>query len=147
MSHDLAFTLVDTGGNTLHFDRFAYERSFEAARGDHHDANWLRCRITVRTQTLNQSVDAALLTTEVNELADLLRTALSGPDAEKIFEPMEPYITLRAIRRDPYVDVTARLDLAPALGPVVEFRFECRPAEIEATLGAMARVQGAFPAR
>jgi hypothetical protein len=147
VSNEPAFAIVDTSGNTLDFDRFAYERSVDAAHGDYHDANWLRCRITLRTPTSKQSVDAALLTDEINELSDVLRAALSGSHAEKTFEPMEPYIKLRVSRRDNYVDITARLDLAPALGPVVEFRFECRPAEIEATLGAIARVQEAFPVR
>jgi hypothetical protein len=147
LSDEPTFTIVDSSGNTLHFDRFAYERSVEAARGDYHDANWLRCRITLRTPTLKQSVDAELLTAEINELSDVLRAALSGSDAAKTFKPLEPYIELRVTRRDNCVDVMARLDLAPALGPVIEFRFECRPAEIEATPGAIARVQEAFPVR
>jgi len=147
VSNEPAFTIVDVSGNTLHFDQFAYERSIEKARGDYHDANWIRCRITLQASTLKQSVHAALLTTEIKELAETLRVALLVPGTETTFTSMEPYIDLNVIRRDRYVDVTARLDLAPALGPVVEFRFECRPEDIEATLGTIGHVQELFPER
>jgi hypothetical protein len=62
-------------------------------------------------------------------------------------ESLEPYLDVHVIRRERTVDLTARLDLAPALGPVVEFRFECRPEDIEATLVDMHNVQEAFPER
>ena len=147
MTDDLAFTIVDTSGNTLRFDQFAYMRSVEAARGDYHDAQWLRCRITLHA-TIKHSVRASMLTTELRDLAEALRTGLTRPpENEALFEPMEPYLELRVSRSGRTVNATARLDLAPATGPVIEFNYECRPEEIEATIGAVDRVQEAFPER
>jgi hypothetical protein len=147
MSADLAFAIVDKSGNALRFDRFAYERSAEAARGDYHDANWLRCRITLHA-TIQHSVAASLLTTELNELSRLLKSALASPsEPERTFEPMEPYIELRVSRIERIVNVTARLDLNPAVGPVIEFDYECRPEEIALTIDDLERVQLAFPER
>jgi len=155
MPNDLAFTLVDIAGNTLHFDSFAYERSIEAARGDWHDANWIRCRITLQTTikavhrntVFRQSVNAELLTTELTELSNALRAVVSAPGAEKAFRPIEPYIRLQLVKLDKLVRITARLDLAPAIGPVVEFTYECRPEEIEATIAGIERVTARFPER
>jgi len=148
MSDEPMFAIVDTTGNALRFDRFAYERSLESARGDWHDANWVRCRITLNvSRATKQSVDAELLTTEIVELSNILRATLSSFGAEQTFEPTEPYIKLRIARRDTHVNIGARLDLAPAVGPVIEFVFECRPEEIGATLDAIGRVHEAFPER
>jgi hypothetical protein len=156
VSNEPAFTIVDTSGNTLHFDRFAYERSVEAARGEYFNANWVRCRITLQARvepfngnaSFKQSVNAQLLTTEIKELLGSLNAVLSSaPGTERTFEPMEPYIELKIERSEKSVDITARLDLAPAIGPVIEFFYVCRPEEIEATIAAIAHVQEAFPER
>ena len=147
MSTELAFTIVDTGGNTLHFDQFAYERSVEAAHGDYHDANWLRFRITLHA-IIKHSVHASMLTTELRDFAETLRAGLARThETEAVFEPMEPYLKLRVSRTGRTVNARARLDLAPATGPVIEFNYECRPEEIEATIGAVSRVLEAFPER
>lgn len=147
MSSDLAFTILDKSGNTLRFDRFAYERSAEAAHGDYHDANWLRCRITLHA-TIEHSVGASLLTTELDELSRLLKSVLSSPpQPEQTFEPMEPFIELRVSRVERIVNVTARLDLNPAVGPIIEFDYECRPEEIALTIDDVERVKLAFPER
>lgn len=156
MSNDLSFTIVDTSGNTLHFDRFAYECSDEAARGEYFDANWIRCRITLQAHieprnanaSFKQSVNAQLLTTEIHELCDSLKAILASPSGtEKTFEPMEPYIELKIARGQKSVDITARLDLAPAVGPVIEFYYVCRPDEIVTTINALEVIQRAFPER
>jgi hypothetical protein len=149
VSHnELAFTIVDTSGNTLHFDGFSYERSAEAAGSEYFDANWVRCRITINVNAiLKQSVGAALLTGEIKDLSNALRAALSAPGAQTTFEPTEPYIRLQIARSDRSINITARLDLAPAIGPVIEFTFECRPQEIEVVLAAIDRVHEAFPER
>lgn len=155
MSDEATFTIADIYGNTLRFDRFAYEWSLFAARGSYHDANWVCCRITLKAKveevegyaTIKQSVDAQLLTTEIKELSDTLAEILSTPGTEKTFQPMEPYIVLRIARSDEYVNVGARLDLAPAVGPVIDFTFTCRPDQIEAAREAVVRVQDAFPER
>ena len=60
---------------------------------------------------------------------------------------MEPYIELRIARLDKSLLITARLDLAPALGPVIESNYECRPEEIEATINGIKLVEEAFPER
>lgn len=156
MSDEPTFTIVDTGGNTLHFDRFAYEWSVEAARGDYFDANWVHCRITLQARveprntnaSFRQSVNAQLLTREIAELSDSLKAVLSGPPGmEMTFAPMEPYIALQIARDEKSVDITARMDLAPAIGPVIAFFYTCRPKEIEATIEAIERVREAFPER
>jgi hypothetical protein len=60
---------------------------------------------------------------------------------------MEPYIELRIARLEKSLLITARLDLAPAVGPVIEFDYECRPEEIEATINGIKLVEAAFPER
>lgn len=156
MSDEPAFTIVDTSGNTLHFDQFAYEASVEAARGEYFDANWVRCRVILQAQieprntnaTFRQSVNAQLLTNEIVELSNTLKEVLSSPTGtEKTFEPMEPYIELQISRDEKSVDITARVDLAPAVGPVIEFLYVCRPEEIEAAIAAIDRVSEGFPER
>ena len=147
MHTDLSFAILDKSGNTLRFDEFAYERSLAAAHGSYDDANWLRCRITLHA-TIKHSVHASLLTTELRELAETLETGATRPfDNEAIFEPMEPYIELRISRIDRSVNVTARLDLVPATGPVIEFDYECRPEEVSVTITDIERVIVAFPER
>ena len=156
MSESVAFTIVDTSGNTLHFDQFEYERSLDAARGEYFDANWLRCRITLQARIepgnvetiFRQSVNATILTMELARLTDDLKMVLSAPvGAERTFEPMEPYIELQMERLEKVLLVTARLDLAPAVGPVIEFSYRCRLEEIEATLDGIETVRKAFPER
>jgi hypothetical protein len=156
VSDEPSFTVVDTIGNTLHFDRFAYERSVEAAPIEYFDANWVHCRITLQARiepfntnaTFRQSVNAQLLTKEIAELSDTLKDVLSSPTGtEKTFEPMEPYIELQISRDQKSLGITARLDLAPAVGPVIEFFYMCRSEEIEATIAAIDRVKEAFPER
>jgi hypothetical protein len=147
MSGDFAFTIVDTSGNTLRFDGFACERSVEAARGDWHDANWLRCNITLHAG-IEHSVAASLLTTELRELSEILQPVYaSEAETKRTFEPLEPYIELLISRSERRIDVLARLDLHPALGPVIEFNYECRPAEITLTVEDIERVRSAYPER
>jgi hypothetical protein len=147
MSYDLAFTILDKSGNTLRFDRFAYESSIEAACGDYYDANWLCCRITLHA-TIKHSVNASVLTTELDDLYGVLTSVLSSSvPVEQTFEPMEPYIELQVSRTKDVVNVTARLDLSPAVGPTIEFDYECRPEEIAITIDDIERVRRAFPER
>ncbi len=154
MPDDPTFTIVDTSGNTLHFDSFSYESPVEK-RGEYYD-NWLLCRITLQARIepfnaeniFTRSVNAQFLTTELTALSEALGAGLSSPPgAESMFEPMEPYIELRIERLEKNVLVTARLDLAPANGPVIEFSYVCRPEEIQATLDGIERVKEAFPER
>lgn len=147
MSGDLAFTIIDRSGNTLRFDSFAYERPEEAARGDWHDANWLRCNITLHAG-IKHSVEASLLTREVRELSEILQLVYaSETETERTFELLEPYIELLISRSESWVDVLARLDLHPALGPVIEFEYRCRPEEIARTVEDIERLRSAYPER
>jgi len=83
--------------------------------------------------TFRQSVNAQLLTTELTTLSAALKAILSSQaEAERTFEPMEPYIELR---------------IAPAVGPVIEFDYLCRPEEIQATINEIGLVEKAFPER
>jgi len=60
---------------------------------------------------------------------------------------MEPYIELRFARLEKSLLIAARLDLAPAVDPVFEFGYECRPEAIEATINGIKLVEAAFPER
>ncbi|HET7814960.1 MAG TPA: hypothetical protein VFL13_11355 [Candidatus Baltobacteraceae bacterium] len=140
-----AFTFVDVDGNTLKVDNFRYEFP-GAADGD--DANWLCCRITLHA-TIKHSVEGFFLTREVSDLAERLRCVLESPasDQEVEFETLEPYLNLAISKNQLKILVVARVDLQPALGPVVEFCFACRPADVALTLDEIKRVAATFPVR
>jgi hypothetical protein len=119
----------------------------EAALGDWHDANWLRCNITFHAG-IKHSIEASLLTTELGDLSNVLSVASTpGADAELTFEPLEPYVELRVKQWERQLNVLARLDLHPALGPVIEFNFECRPEELVLTVSDIEELRRAFPER
>ena|SRR5450755_1868189 len=139
---------VDKAGNTLRFENFRYE--YPIGAHDYHDANWLHCTIT-STSGITHSVKGFLLTFELQYLAETLRRVLAAPSttAELRFEPMEPYIALRISRNESrnVIDILSRLDLHPALGPVVEFNFECLPSALHNTLADLDLLIADFPIR
>lgn len=152
---DNGFSFVDVDGNSLTFDRFHYQFS---KADNYHDANWLCCNISLKISTLGErnskirvdhSVDGFLLTDELQELTRVLRSVLAGEagDRELTFSPLEPYIDLALSRQPQNVNVLARLDLRPAIGPVIEYCLSCRYAEIEITLADVERVSLRFPNR
>lgn len=142
---DLNFSFVDIDGNSLRFDGFRHE--FPAAT-DHHDADWLHCKIAMNAR-ISVSVNGFLLTEELIGLAKTMKAALSEPPSENSieFESLEPYVNLAFSRDSQHLNVLTRLDLCPALGPVVEFCFVCRSSEIKNTLRSLEKVAAAFPIR
>jgi hypothetical protein len=138
----LAFTFLDTSGNTLTFDKFQYERAYLV--GDEYDDNWLSCRITLHA-TIRHSVMASLLTSELKALAVAVRSALEAKEAE--FEPVEPWISLKLSRSPGIVLVDATLTITLGDGPDISFGYECREAEVRVTLEDIERVIAAIPPR
>lgn len=140
-----SFTFVDIEGNSLHFDGFRHQ--FPTA-ADYHDANWLHCKITMNAR-ITVSVNGFLLTEELVTLAKTMTDIIAAAPSENTveFEPLEPYVNLVFSRDEQHLNVLARLDLCPALGPIVEFLFVCRSAEFENTLRSVEQAARAFPVR
>ncbi|GAC1355351.1 MAG: hypothetical protein NVSMB31_15790 [Vulcanimicrobiaceae bacterium] len=148
--YDLAFTFVDTDGNTLEFGSFHHE---SPAANEYYDANWLHCRITLTARVesgtpLKVSVNGFFLCKELQTLAGIIRATLDSPisDSEIEFETLEPYINLTFSRDERWTLIVSRLDLRPAIGPVIELAMTCRDAEVRQTLEDLERMVEAFPA-
>jgi hypothetical protein len=151
---DLFFEFVDDQGNSLRFDRFHYEFALKPGINVD-DANWLACRIALEVRVdrsrgsrpFRQAVDAFLQVHELGALSKSLAALLTGSTAEDSFSPLEPYIDLQFTKEAERVDVIARLDLSPALGPVIEFCYWCPLNTIAALISQIESVREALPER
>ena len=147
MSTDPAFAIIDRRGCILRFDCFNYSGPYRSDEAEHYSGEWLRCRVTLKTRTIHESIPTSLLTTELAGLSGTLRRAtFQGPGDEARFAPMEHHVTLKVARMGHFVSVTARLRLSP-WGPVIEYDYECRPEAIAAAARALDTVIETFPER
>lgn len=153
-----AFAIV-AGDDYLRFDSFAYEfdRSVESLH-----RNFLRCRLTLRVttkfheiRTIEYSVNAAFLVEELRRLSEGLKTHLTRP-FESLAEASrtactlvftEPYLELELANYGELFSVQARVDLDPAIGPVIEYTFECTFDSVRRTIADLEEVLSKFSER